>query len=100
MFDHTMSRACRGMRVAILGVLAWSAAAGARPATPDRDAIWRPAPGTTWQWQLTQPVDPSVDAAMYDVDLFETPAAVVRALHARGRRVVCYMSAGSLERWR
>src|SRR5690242_3285433 len=63
-------------------------------------ALWRPSPSTTWQWQLTSPVDTSVPAQMYDVDLFDTPRRVVSALRARGRRAVCYVSAGSLERWR
>ena len=65
------------------------------PATPG--GIWLPAPDTTWQWQLTTPVDQSVDAAMFDIDLFDNSAGVVAALHARGRQVVCYMSAGSVE---
>jgi hypothetical protein len=41
-----------------------------------------------------------VPAAVYDVDLFETPAETVAALHARGTRVVCYFSAGTRERGR
>src|SRR5688572_22053493 len=63
--------------------------------------IWRPAPNTTWQWQLTAlPVDTAVDVEMFDIDLFENSSAVVGALHAAGRKVVCYMSAGSWEDWR
>jgi hypothetical protein len=54
----------------------------------------------TWQWQLSGTIDTSVDAQLYDVDLFETPASTVAALHAQGRRVVCYLSAGSYERGR
>jgi hypothetical protein len=69
-------------------------------ATQTARPIWRPAPDTTFQWQLTAPVDRSVRAELYDIDLFENSAAVVADLHRRGRRVVCYMSAGSLERWR
>lgn len=61
---------------------------------------WRPAPGTTWQWQLTGPIDSSVDVQMYDVDLFDVPASTVAALQAQGRRVVCYFSAGAWEDWR
>jgi hypothetical protein len=64
------------------------------------DARWRPGPRTTWQWQLATPVDRSVKAQMFDIDLFDNSRAVVGALKARGRRVVCYLSAGSLERWR
>ncbi|MFQ5398453.1 MAG: endo alpha-1,4 polygalactosaminidase [Anaerolineae bacterium] len=61
---------------------------------------WQPAPGLAWQWQLDQPVDTSYDAAVYDVDLFETETAVIANLHASGRKVICYLSAGSWEEWR
>ena len=62
--------------------------------------LWLPSPGLTWQWQLSGSVDVGVDVEMFDVDLFETPVSVVDALHARGRAVVCYMSAGSWEDFR
>jgi hypothetical protein len=62
--------------------------------------MWVPAPGTTWQWQLSGKLDLSVDAQLYDVDLFDTPVSAVRELHARGSRVACYFSAGSYERGR
>jgi hypothetical protein len=63
--------------------------------------VWRPAPGTSWQWQLTDyPVDTSFDVRMYDIDLFDTPGATIDALHGEGRVVVCYFSAGSWEDWR
>jgi hypothetical protein len=77
----------------------WLAAAAAAPASGG-PGIWRPARNTTWQWQLTTPVDQSVPAAMYDIDLFDNSAAVVASLHAKGRRVVCYLSAGSFENGR
>ena len=63
-------------------------------------ARWTPAPTSTWQWQLSGTLDTSVPADVYDVDLFDTPASTVAALHAAGRHVVCYFSAGSVERWR
>jgi hypothetical protein len=80
-------------------VLALAATAGASGATASAPATarWKPRPHTTWQWQLTTPVDRSVKAQMYDIDLFDNSAAVVRALHARGRRVVCYLDAGTYE---
>ena len=62
--------------------------------------IWQPRPGTTWQWQLSGAIDTSVDAEMFDVDLFETPSSVITELHRRGRVVVCYMSAGAWEEFR
>lgn len=66
--------------------------------TGHRAACWRPPPGTTWQWQLSDlPLDLSVDAAVFDVDLFETDASVVESLHRLGRRVICYVSVGTWE---
>ncbi|MGA9519907.1 MAG: endo alpha-1,4 polygalactosaminidase [Myxococcaceae bacterium] len=62
--------------------------------------IWRPAPGTTWHIQYTGTLDTSVDATMYDVDLFGTPEPTIAALKAQGRKVICYFSAGSHEDWR
>jgi hypothetical protein len=61
---------------------------------------WHPRLRTSWQWQLTGRIDLSVRATMYDVDLFDTPVATVRALHARHRIAICYLDAGSWERWR
>jgi|GEM_PF-670123 len=62
--------------------------------------IWRPLPGTTWQWQLTGPIDTSVEAEMFDIDLFDTPSEVIEELHQMGRVVICYFSAGTYEAWR
>jgi len=62
---------------------------------------WVPPQGTTWQWQLgSEPVDQSVEAQMYDIDLFENSAEVVSSLHAQGRHVICYLDAGTWEEWR
>src|SRR5205807_8772704 len=58
---------------------------------------WRPAPGTTWQWQLSGTVDTSVEAQVYDIDLLETPQETINALHFAGRKVICYFSAGAYE---
>jgi hypothetical protein len=63
-------------------------------------APWRPAVGTTWQYQLSGDLDLSVDAAVYDVDWEDTSAAQVAELHAAGRRAVCYVNAGAHEQWR
>lgn len=64
---------------------------------PDR---WAPEVGATFQWQLQGQVDRTVEAEVYDIDLFESPRSLIDDLHSRGRHVVCYMSAGSYERWR
>ena len=78
-----------------------TAAAASLPASTTEGDWWRPPPGTSWQWQLGgPPLDLSPDVEMYDVDLFETEAATVAALHAQSRKVVCYISVGSWEDWR
>jgi hypothetical protein len=66
--------------------------------SPARD-WWHPAPGLTWQWQLDDEVEPSVEAQVYDIDL-HVDQAVIENLHARGVKVIGYISVGSLENWR
>lgn len=70
----------------------------AAPATPG--GLWRPKPGTSWQWQLTGTLDTSVDVDVYDVDLFDVSSSAIDRLHADGRVVICYFSAGAWEDWR
>lgn len=65
-----------------------------------KTAVWQPKPGTTWQWQLSGTIDTSLDVAMYDIDLFDTPQSTIDTLHQDGRIVICYFSAGSYEDWR
>lgn len=62
--------------------------------------VWQPTPNTSWQWQLTGSIDTSFDVDMYDIDLFDAPQPVIDQLHADGRIVICYFSAGSWEDWR
>jgi hypothetical protein len=61
--------------------------------------VWAPAPGTTWQWQITGTIDQSFDVQMYDIDLFDATAAVISQLHSKGRAVICYFST-QYENWR
>lgn len=61
---------------------------------------YRPGAAVTWQWQLSGDVRTHHPAELYDVDLFDTPAEVIQALRDSGRRVICYLSAGSAEDWR
>jgi endo-alpha-1,4-polygalactosaminidase (GH114 family) len=79
---------------------AGGAAGSAAGAGGAAGSLWQPAPGTSWQWQLTETIDTSVDVAMYDIDLFEAPASTINALRGAGRAVICYFSAGSREDWR
>ncbi|MFG2130470.1 endo alpha-1,4 polygalactosaminidase [Streptomyces sp. NPDC048751] len=61
---------------------------------------WRPEPGVAWQWQLSGRLDTSVDVPVYDIDGFDQSGATVAALHAKGRKVICYLSTGAWEDWR
>ena len=63
-------------------------------------AIWIPPQQVNWQWQLTNPVDLTIEAQVYDIDLFNNDASVVKALHDKGRKVICYVSVGTYEGWR
>lgn len=62
-------------------------------------SIWRPKVGATFQWQLADKLDLTVQADVYDLDAVTTPAATVAALHAKGRRVICYINVGAYEEW-
>ena len=55
---------------------------------------------TAWQIQFSGVLDTTVDATLFEVDGFDTTAAAVTALHAAGKRVACYISAGTYENWR
>jgi hypothetical protein len=94
------------------------------PAPPPQrsSGIWKPKPGTTWQWQITGRVDTTVSPAdMFDIDLSDAiPAArtvqvpgfgavtwpkgpnggVIDTLHRLGKVVVCYVDTGAWESYR
>ncbi len=63
-------------------------------------ARWKPGPGAVWQIQFSGPIDLSVSASVYDLDMFDTPARLVRRLHSSGRHAICYINAGAWENWR
>ena len=44
-------------------------------------------------------IDTSVEAEVYDIDLY-VDQAIIDELHAKGRKVICYISVGSWEDWR
>lgn len=65
---------------------------------------YRPDVSATWQWQLQPNANGQINISyavdVYDIDLFDAPQSVIDALHADGRRVICYFSAGSFEDFR
>lgn len=72
--------------------------------TPNTTLPWTPKVNDTWQIILSHPpaVSDAVtpDVSVFDVDLFDTPAATIAKLRSRGKKVLCYFSAGSYENWR
>jgi hypothetical protein len=79
--------------------------------------MWAPSLSTPWQWELDHPLDPASprdmgtgatdhlghpapDPVMYDIDGFNNPASTIAALHAKGKRAVCYIETGAWESYR
>lgn len=83
--------------LALLGLGLMHPSSTAAQATPAR---WQPAPDTSRQIQINGNPDTSIVADAYNVDLCETSATKIRALQARGTKVICSFSAGSYEEWR
>jgi hypothetical protein len=95
---------CRRTSRALVGLivlgLALARGAAALPPPTACPACWVPRPFTTWQIQFTGDLDTTLNATLYDVDMFDTPAATVDALHTAGKKVACYIDAGSWESFR
>ncbi len=102
-FAAALAVACGGFRdgAALDGNGAAAPAARVEIDSSRADGEWyRPAIDATWQWQLDGTVNVSYAVDVYDIDLFDSSEALIAALHADGRRVICYFSAGSAENWR
>ncbi|KAJ6128663.1 CAZyme family GH114 [Penicillium samsonianum] len=64
-------------------------------------SIWQPTAGVKWQIQLIDAVeDTTIDADIWDIDLFDNTAETITTLHGKGHKVICYFSAGTYEDWR
>jgi len=75
--------------------------------SPNSTLPWTPAVSSTWQIILNHPPVLDKDASsttpnvtVFDIDLFDTPKETIQQLHALGKKVLCYFSAGSYEDWR
>jgi hypothetical protein len=73
---------------------------------PKRANIWTPSQGSKWQIVLLSTVTHSGtapnpnDAAIWDLDLFNTNEATISNFHSAGKKVICYFSAGTTEKGR
>lgn len=62
--------------------------------------IWKPNPGTTFDWILDGDIPASVNAEMLDIDGYDAETEEVTALRNNGIAVIGYISVGTLENWR
>ena len=96
-----------GAAIALTAALALAACVGlgtaAATGTPSARAAvarWTPPQHLTWFWQLQGTVNNNEPVAAYDIDGFENEASEVAALHAQGKHVICYIDAGTAEKFR
>src|SRR5258706_12324863 len=69
------------------------------PSTQSASSWWHPTVGLTWQWQIgNNDIDTSIAADVYDIDLY-VDQTIIDELHAKRRKVICYMSVASWETW-
>ena len=81
----------------LVGLALWPATTHASTPT------WRPT--TADRFQIVLAATPTAaqrhgSFSVIELDGFETSAAVVASLHQLGKKVVCYMDAGTWENWR
>ena len=89
------------MIAAILAATAFATASTSWAAAPSLAPSTSFAPTTApWQIQLQGRIDTTVRAPVVEVDGFDSRAATVARLKRAGRRVLCYLDAGSWEAYR
>jgi hypothetical protein len=81
------------LALSLLGVAGASAGSAAT-------GWWKPPQRLTWFWQLQGTVSNAHAVAAYDIDGFETEASEIAALHAEGKRAICYIDVGTAESFR
>ena len=62
---------------------------------------WIPATSSQLQIQYADyPVDMTIDADIFAIDLFETPQETIDQLHTAEKKVICYLNTGAWEEYR
>lgn len=84
-------------RLALLLVVALAACGGGGDGA---SSIWQPSPADRWHIQYAGELEVPEGVDVVDLDMEETSASTIAALHDDGIRVVCYISAGSWEPYR
>ncbi len=59
-----------------------------------------PQVGAAWDWQLSERVQVSPSASIFDTDPDNTNTRAIQRLNARGVYTICYVSVGTLENYR
>jgi hypothetical protein len=67
------------------------------PAATELAQEWRKVPPSRWQLQRSGNLNLAVQADVFELDVYTTPASVLRRLHAAGRRGICRVNAGAHE---
>ncbi len=65
------------------------------------DDWWKPkaSENLKWQWQLQGKIDTTLPVQVYNIDI-EVPQVAINELKARGIKLICYFSAGTVEYFR
>jgi hypothetical protein len=82
------------------GVSAGATAPAGGASVRQASGWWTPPQHLTWFWQLQGTIENDKPVAAYDIDGFENEASEVAALHAQGKHVICYIDAGTAEKFR
>ncbi|MBI5915126.1 MAG: endo alpha-1,4 polygalactosaminidase [Bacteroidetes bacterium] len=85
----------------LLSTLLFSCGKDEEPTDPAEGDWFKPAPGLTFDWQLDEVgTEAEFDVQVVDLDAFTTPKEVVDKLHSQGKKVVAYLSVGTVEDYR
>jgi hypothetical protein len=97
-FLFTMISACVSTSIEVPPTSAITPAITSADTLP---AYWVPSLSDSLQWQLSDyPVDISINADIFELDLFETPQETIDSLHESGKKVICYINVGAWEEYR
>jgi len=69
---------------------------------PQNQNIVKFTPQMTFDWDLRSelPINSQYAAEVIDIDAFDNSAELVSELHSQGKKVIAYISVGSVENWR
>ena len=64
------------------------------------DYLWyQPTKDTSWQWQLSNPINENYDVDLYHIDLLDTDIQTIKRLKDSDKKIICHFNAGIYENW-